>query len=70
MIFFYIICILSIFLVIFIYFKFSKPKKLSEEKIKYFKELTKKNLQLESEKEKIINFDKIYHKILLELKYN
>lgn len=67
---FYFICTLIIIISLFLFFRFSRKKKLSKEKIKYFKEIINKNLLLKSEKEKIINSDKIYHKILLELNYN
>lgn len=67
---FYFILILIIVISLFLFFKFSRKKKLSKEKIKYFKEIKNKNLLLKSEKEKLINSDKIYHKILLELSYN
>jgi hypothetical protein len=48
---------------------YSRKKKLTEEKKKYFKELLKQiEIQTES-KQKIIDYDKLYHKILLELWY-
>lgn len=50
-------------------FKFSKKKKLSVEQIKtflkYFRQISKKI----SPKEQIIDFDKLYHKVLLWLWY-
>lgn len=67
---FYFIFVLIIVISLFLFFKFSRKKKLSKEKIKYFKEIKNKNLLIKSEKEKLINSDKIYHKILLELSYN
>lgn len=67
---FYTIFALIIIISLLLFFNLPKRKKLSKEKIKYFNEFKNKSLLLNSEKEKIINFDKIYHKILLELKYN
>lgn len=66
---FYTIFALVIIISLILYFKFWKKKKLSKEKIKYFRDISKKNLLLNSQKEKLTNFDKIYHKILLELNY-
>lgn len=67
---FYFIFILIISVILLLFFKFSRKKKLPKEKVKYFKKITKNNLLIKSEKEKLINSDKIYHKILLELSYN
>jgi len=66
----YFIIILLVIIVLILFLKFSKKKKLSQQKIKYLKEVLRKNIQLKSEKEKLINSDKIYHKILLELNYS
>ena len=60
---------LFIFFCIFLLIKFSKKRKLNSN----VKNLLKKNFlnikKLNSYKEKIIDFDKLYHKILLELWY-
>lgn len=62
-----------IFLLIAIYFAFiwwKKWKKLSKEKIKYFQKKLKQIGANISSKEKIIDSDKLYHKILQEAWYN
>lgn len=70
----YIIYILIIiFLLVAIYFAFiwwKKWKKLSKEKIKDFQKKLKQIGVNISSKEKIIDADKLYHKILLEAWYN
>lgn len=63
--------VISIFsFALFTILKFSKRKKLSKEKKdflnKLFKEISLKN----SSKEKIIDYDKLYHKVLIEMWYN
>ncbi|MDD3794157.1 MAG: hypothetical protein PHI37_05055 [Candidatus Gracilibacteria bacterium] len=63
--------VISIFsFAVFTILRFSKRKKLSKEKKdslnKLFKEISLKN----STKEKIIDYDKLYHKVLLEMGYN
>lgn len=63
--------VISIFsFALFTILKFSKRKKLSKEKKdslnKLFKEISLKN----STKEKIIDYDKLYHKVLIEMWYN
>lgn len=69
----YIIYILIIiFLLVAIYFAFiwwKKRKKLSPEKIKDFQKKLKQIGTNISSKEKIIDSDKLYHKILLEVWY-
>lgn len=67
------IIIISIFLlfsfyIAFFYFK-KKQKKLDKDKLKSFEKILKKINLNSSNKEKIIDYDKIYHKILLELWY-
>lgn len=62
-----------IFLLVAIYFAFiwwKKRKKLSPEKIKDFQKKLKQIGANISSKEKIIDSDKLYHKILLEAWYN
>ncbi|NVP17140.1 hypothetical protein HUU51_00260 [Candidatus Gracilibacteria bacterium] len=63
--------VISIFsFALFTILKFSKRKKLSKDKKislnKLFKEISLKN----SSKEKIIDYDKLYHKVLIEMGYN
>lgn len=68
-IYFFIIC----FLLLAIYFAFiwwKKWKKLSKEKIKDFEKKLKQINTNISSKEKIIDSDKLYHKILQEAWYN
>jgi len=71
---FYIYLIIWFFISIFSFaiftiLKFSKRKKLTKDKLIYlrllFKEISLKN----SSKEKIIDYDKLYHKVLLEMWY-
>ena len=50
--------------------KFSKKRKLSAEKIAHLKILLQRILRGTSTKEKIVDMDKLYHKILKELGYN
>ncbi|MDR2411072.1 MAG: hypothetical protein LBD88_00185 [Candidatus Peribacteria bacterium] len=45
----------------------SRKKKLTEEKKEYFKQLLKQIENQTEAKQKIIDYDKLYHKILLEL---
>ena len=47
--------------------KFSKNKKLSDEKILFYEKVLKKYKQIPSWKTKIIDYDKIYHKILNDI---
>lgn len=47
----------------------SRKKKLTEEKKEYFKQLLKQIENQTEAKQKIIDYDKLYHKILLELWY-
>lgn len=54
---------------IFLIFKFSKNKKLSKDNINFFKKNIEFINKINSKKEQIIDYDKIYHKILLELWY-
>ena len=67
---FLVIFICIIFLWLFIIFKFSKKRKIdSKEKEKILKNFN--NIKkLSSNKEKIIDYDKLYHKILLDLWYS
>ena len=67
---YYIIWLLIIILWIYVFIKLTWKKKLTSDKIKYFKDIIKKTKLLESEKEKLVNFDKIYHKILIEAWYS
>lgn len=60
--------IIIIFWIIIIY-KFSKNKKLSSEKINFFQKNCKKISQEFDKKHQIINFDKLYHKLLNEIWY-
>lgn len=65
-------CIILLVLIFWIYivFFYKKSKKLTDAKVKYFEEklkLIEKNI---SSKEKIIDFDKLYHKILQEIWYS
>ncbi|MBW7954994.1 hypothetical protein H3C61_04245 [Candidatus Gracilibacteria bacterium] len=65
----YIIILLILIFGIYIIFIYNKPRKLTSKKIKDFQ---KKLKQIEvniSSKEKIIDYDKLYHKILLEAGY-
>lgn len=65
----YIIILLILIFWIYIIFIYNKPRKLTSKKIKDFQ---KKLKQIEvniSSKEKIIDYDKLYHKILLEAWY-
>lgn len=50
--------------------KFSKKRKLSADKINHFKLLLQRILRGLSTKEKIVDMDKLYHKILKEIWYN
>ena len=67
---FLVIFICVIFLWLFIIFKFSKKRKIDlkekEKILKNFNNIKK----LSSNKEKIIDYDKLYHKILLDLWYS
>ena len=68
-----ILFILIIFLLLGLYIEFiwfKRHKKLPEEKIKDFKKKLKQIENCTSNKEKIIDTDKLYHKILLECWYN
>lgn len=49
--------------------KFSRKKKMSDEKRKHFHTLLKRIIRSVSSKEKIVDMDKLYHKILLALWY-
>jgi len=69
--------IIYFFLAIFFFFSFyfafiwsRKSIKISNEKIKYFQKQLKKISTHISSKEKIIDADKLYHKILVEKGYN
>jgi len=64
----YIILIIILLIIISLYFAFfwKKYKKLSPEKIKEFQKKLKIISSHISSKEKIIDSDKLYHKILLE----
>jgi hypothetical protein len=66
---YYIVWIFIIIFGIYIFIKLSWKKKLTSEKVKYFKDIIRKTNNLPSEKEKLVNFDKIYHKILSEAWY-
>ena len=66
---------IGVFVIFMIYWvtvviKFSRKKKMSEEKIKHFQTLLKRILKSVSSKEKIVDLDKLYHKILLALWYD
>ena len=50
--------------------KYSRKKKLSPEKLKHFQTLLKRILRGISSKEKIVDMDKLYHKILIALWYD
>ncbi len=67
----YIILIIILLIIISLYFAFfwKKYKKLSPEKIKDFQKKLKTISSHISSKEKIIDSDKLYHKILLEVWY-
>lgn len=54
---------------IYIIFFYNRPKKLTSEKIKYFEGKLKIIDKSKSSKEIIIDADKLYHKILLEVWY-
>lgn len=49
--------------------KYSRKKKMSAEKRKHFQTLFKRIVRWVSSKEKIVDMDKLYHKILLALWY-
>ena len=54
---------------IFLVIKYSKKKTLSSEKVILFTKLLKRNMHQVSPKAKLIDYDKLYHKILNELGY-
>ncbi len=64
-------CIILLVLISWIYviFIYNKPKKLTDKKSKYFEGKLKLIDKGNSSKEKIIDFDKLYHKILQEIWY-
>ena len=62
--------LLILFLGIFIIIKFSKKKRISDEKISFFKVKINQIKAFNSWKEQIIDYDKLYHKILQELGYS
>lgn len=66
---------IGIFVIFMIYWvtvviKFSRKKKMSDEKRLHFQSLLKKIIRNISSKEKIVDMDKLYHKILLALWYD
>ncbi len=70
----YLIIALVFFVSILIYwisviFQFSKKNKLSKQKIKFYKKMIRKTSVWSNNKEKIIEYDKIYHKVLNDLWY-
>ncbi len=66
----YIIIFIIIFIIwLFILFKFKKRYKISPIKKTFFNKQLKTIINLNSYKEQIIDIDKLYHKILLELWY-
>lgn len=70
----YLIIALVFFVSVLIYwisviFQFSKKNKLDKHKIKFYKKIIRKTAIWNNNKEKIIEYDKIYHKILNDLWY-
>ncbi len=70
----YQIIIIVFFISIIIYwltviFQFSKKRKLDNGKILFYKKLIKKTSSLNSDKEQIVEYDKIFHNILKDLWY-
>lgn len=65
----FLIILLFIFAIYFAFFYFKKNKKLSSEQILEFQKILKKVLSNISTKEKIIDLDKLYHKILMSYWY-
>ena len=64
-----IIFFVILFLAIFIIAKFSWKKRLTDEKIKFFRIKINQIKKSNSAKEQIIDYDKLYHKIMQELGY-
>lgn len=67
---FLIILLLILWIIYIAFFKLKNRKKLWEAKIKDFRKKLKQIQSSISSKEKLIDSDKLYHKILLELWYN
>lgn len=65
----FLIILLFIFAIYFAFFYFKKNKKLSRGQILEFQKILKKVLSNISTKEKIIDLDKLYHKILMSYWY-
>ncbi|MDP2090058.1 MAG: hypothetical protein Q8K30_00545 [Candidatus Gracilibacteria bacterium] len=64
-----IIIIIILLIIIYLFFKFKKSYKLTKNKKAFYIKQLKFIIGLDSYKEQVIDMDKLYHKILLEVGY-